>query len=182
LTGRPSKKTQLQYPAQRNNGVKKNPPKKGSFLMKRNTNTTQSIQETTTSTNTSKFDNGLFTDENKYLQVSSSLLPSDHVKAAGLLTINYILHNYICDCLIKPIHLNLTMFAEEIMEGTVPFKFSINDKACFVPYFDNGYWNLLFFNAKKIKFLPHINWIRTRSRIEITGFQNIYLLIQRLIA
>lgn len=150
---------------------KKKPPKNGSFFNKRNSITTETIKATT-STKSSNFENGLLTDESKYLQASSffvvakrqnNLLPSDHDQAAGLLTIDDYrsldvgsasinLINYICDYLIKSIHLNLTMFADEIMKGRVSFKFSIVDTACFVPYLNNGYWDLLFFNTKKSNF------------------------------
>lgn len=153
--------------------AKKKPAKKGAFLKKRGAITSQTIQEaTTTTTKCSKiFDNGLFKDVNEYLRVDAShtfvvakrkniLLPSNHIKAAGLITnsdfkslqigppsIDVV--NYICDYLIKPSHLNLKMFADEILKGKVPFQFSINDKNCFLPSIENGYWELLIFNTKK---------------------------------
>lgn len=79
------------------------------------------------------------------------LLTSNHSNADGSLqegSLSIVLINYICDYLIKPAHCNLTMFENEIFECQLPFKFSIKDKAFFLPYFNDDCWNLIFFNTK----------------------------------
>lgn len=137
---------------------KKNKPKKGKFLKKRNAITTATIEAFATSTQDSEFTfkNGLFNDPNRYLLLpeqrsfivgrrKNSLLPSKHEKAAGLLSIAHFKSlqsgtvsidamNYVTDFLIKAEHINLTFYAEEIFSGTVTFEFSILDKTCFLPY------------------------------------------------
>ncbi len=155
-----------------NCGEKKNKPKKAIFLNKRKAVTTITIQQTSASTQGSqlRFNNGLFKDRNRYLQIPDNYslivgkrkniwLPVDHEKAAGLLSISdYKSINcgamsidamsYIIDYIIQPVHLNLTVFSDNIMKGQLTFRFSLNNKTCFVPYLDKGCWTLLFFNTK----------------------------------
>lgn len=129
-----------------------------------------SLDATQTSETEKKFTNGLIKDPMYYLDVENysyivakrqnSLSPCNNSMAKGLLSnvdykslhkgnISICCMNFITDYLIRHNNMNLTLFAEDVISGVVPFKFSIHEKICFMPYFDGVQWSLYIFNTKR---------------------------------
>lgn len=81
--------------------------------------------------------------------------------------------NYIIDFIIPQKHMNLTLFAEQIVSGIDPSQFSIHNKICFIPHFDVNLqeWVLYTINTSKSS-LSYIASDMNKENIHMAKLQN----------